>query len=100
MILIDTIPAQIQVPKHIQSNGNMRVVLYDSVGKDVFTTDSVSIDGLHYKVLLDSEIEQGMYRYQVEEDNKVLEVGFLKYKKPSQDDKTYEGGGNTVVYYE
>ena len=99
MIIIDTLPTQIQVPIHVQSNGNMRVVLYDSVGKDVFTTDSVSIDGLHYNVLLDSEIEQGMYRYQVEEDNKVLEVGFLRYTTQKQRD-VYETTNTDVIYYE
>lgn len=100
MILIDTLPAQIQVPKHVQSNGKKRVVLYDSVRKDVFTTDSVSVEGLHYKVLIDAEIVEGTYRYQVEENNKVLEVGLLKFKKPSQDGKTYEGGSDTDVFYE
>lgn len=100
MILIDNIPTEIQIPIHLQSNGEKRVVLYNSVGKDVFMTDSVSVVGLHYKVLIDVEIEEGKYRYQVEENNKVLEVGLLKYKKPSQDEKTYEDFSNEVLYYE
>lgn len=99
MIIIDSLPTEIQIPIHLQSNGEKRVVLYDSVGKDVFTTDSVSIDGLHYKVLLDSEIEQGMYRYQVEESNKVLEVGFLRYTTKKQKE-VYETTNTDVVYYQ
>lgn len=100
MILIENLPTEIQIPIHLQSNGVKRVVLYNSVGKDAFTTDSVSVDGLHYKLLLDGMIEEGTYRYQVEENNKVLEVGLLKYKKPSQDEETYEDVSDEVLYYE
>lgn len=98
MILIDNIPSEIQIPIHLQSNGVKRVVLYDSVGKDVFTTDSVSVDGLHYAVLIDGEIEEGAYRYQVEENNKVLEVGFLCYTTQKQRD-VYETTNTDVIYY-
>lgn len=98
MILIDNIPSEIQIPIHLQSNGEKRVVLYDSVGKDVFMTDRVSIDGLHYRVLVDGEIEQGTYRYQVEEDNKVLEAGFLRYTAQKQRD-VYETTSTNVIYY-
>lgn len=98
MIIIENIPSEIQIPIHLQSNGKKRVVLYDSVGKDVFTTDSVIIDGLHYKVPIDGNIDEGTYRYQVEVENKVLEVGLLKYKT-SQTSEVYEGK-NDVVYYE
>lgn len=99
MIIIDSLPTEIQIPIHLQSNGEKRVVLYDSVGKDVFTTNTVSVEGLHYKVLIDGEIEEGTYRYQVEENNKVLEVGFLRYSTQKQRN-VYETTNIDVVYYE
>lgn len=99
MIIIDNIPSEIQIPIHVQSNGIIRVVLYNSVGKDVFTTDIVSVEGLHYKLLIDGEIERGTYRYQVEENNKVLEVGFLRYTTQKQRD-VYETTNTDVIYYQ
>ena len=90
MIIIDTIPAQIQVPKHSSETEGLSLSLFGTDG-EVFTTNVLKVDGLHYAVLIDGEIKEGTYRYQVQKDNHNIEVGLLKYKKPSQDDKTYEG---------
>ena len=98
MIIIDTIPAQIQVPKHSSETEGLSFSLFGAEG-EVFTTDALEVDGMHYKVHIVKEIKEGTYRYQVQKDNHIIEVGLLKYKKPSQDDKTYEGE-ICVVFYE
>ena len=99
MIIIDSLPAQIQVPKHSSEIENLAFSIFGVKG-EVYTTDTIKVDGLHYKVLLDGEIEQGTYRYQVQKDNHIIEVGLLKYKKPSQTNGVYEGDSDVVVYYE
>ena len=99
MIIIDSLPAQIQVPKHSSETEGLTFALFGPEG-EAFSTDVVGVDGLHYKVLVDKEIKEGTYRYQVQKDNHIIEVGILKYNKPSQDNKTYEGVSDSVVYYE
>lgn len=62
MIIIDSIPTQIQVPKHSSETQNLTFSIFGAEG-EVFTTDNVTIDGLHYAVLIDKEIPEGGYRY-------------------------------------
>ena len=97
MIIIDSLPAQIQVPKHSSETEGLSFSLFGAEG-EVFTTDALEVDGLHYAVLIDKGINEGAYRYQVQKDNHIIEVGLLKYKKPSQDSKTYEGDSKVVFY--
>ena len=99
MIIIDSLPAQIQVPKHSSETENLTFSIFGTEG-EVFTTDVLKVDGLHYAVLIDSEIKEGSYRYQVQKDNHIIEVGLIKYKKPSQTNGVYEGKDAVVVYYE
>lgn len=99
MIIIDSLPAQIQVPKHSSETQNLTFSIFGADG-EVFTTDALRVDGLHYAVLIDKEIKEGTYRYQVQKGNHIIELGILKYNKPSQDNKTYEGVSDSVVYYE
>lgn len=97
MILIDTIPAQIQVPKHSSETENLTFSIFGSEG-EVFSTNVLKVDGLHYKVLLNKEIKEGTYRYQVQKDNRVLEVGLLRYTTQKQNE-VYETTNTDVVYY-
>ena len=98
MIIFDTIPTQIQVPKHSSETENLTFSLFGTEG-EIFTTDALKVDGLHYKVLIDKVIKEETYRYQVQKNNHIIEVGLLKYKT-SQDNKTYEGESGVVVFYE
>lgn len=97
MVVIDNIPVEIQISKHSSETENLSFSLFGAEG-EVFTTDALKVDGLHYAVLINKEIQEGTYRYQVQKDNHIVEVGLLKYKKPSQDDKTYEGEIRVVFY--
>ena len=99
MIIIDSLPAQIQVPKHSSDTENLSFAIFGAEG-EVLMTDAIKVDGLHYAVLIDSEIKEGTYRYQVQKDNHIIEVGLMKYKKPSQTNGDYEGESDVVVYYE
>ena len=99
MIIIDNLPTQIQVPKHSPETEGLSFSLFGDEG-EVFTTSVVKVDGLHYAVLVDKEILEGTYRYQIQKDNHIVEVGLLKYKKPSQTDEVYEGESDVVVYHE
>lgn len=62
MIIIDSIPTQIQVPKHSPETQNLTFSIFGAEG-EVFTTDVIEVDGLHYKVHIDKEIKEGSYRY-------------------------------------
>lgn len=62
MIIIDSIPTQIQVPKHSSETQNLTFSIFGAEG-DVFTTDALEVDGLHYAVLINKEIQEGSYRY-------------------------------------
>ena len=62
MIIIDSIPTQIQVPKHSSETQNLTFSIFGAEG-DVFTTDALEVDGLHYAVLINEEIQEGSYRY-------------------------------------
>lgn len=62
MIIIDTIPAQIQVPKHSSETEGLSFSIFGPEG-EAFSTDVVKVDGLHYAVLVDKEIKEGSYRY-------------------------------------
>ena len=97
MIIIDSLPAQIQVPKHSSETENLTFALFGAEGV-AFTTDVVGVDGLHYKVLIDKEIREGTYRYQVQKDNHITEVGILRYTTQKQRD-VYETTNTDVVYY-
>lgn len=97
MIIIDSLPVQIQVPKHSSETENLTFSIFGAEG-EVFTTDALKVEGLHYAVLIGKEIKEGAYRYQVQKDNHIIEVGLLKYKKPSQDGKTYDGESKVVFY--
>ena len=99
MIIIDNLPTEIQVSKHSSETEGLSFSLFGAEG-EMFTTDVLKVDGLHYAVLIDKEIKQGTYRYQVQKENHIIEVGLLKYKKTSQDGKTYEGESKVVVFYE
>lgn len=98
MIIIDNLPTEIQVPKHSSETEGLSFSLYGAEG-EVFTIDVLRVDGLHYAVLIDGEIKEGAYRYQVQKDNHIIEVGLLKYKT-SQTNEVYEGDSNSVVFYE
>ena len=62
MIIIDNLPTEIQVPKHSSETENLSFSLFGAEG-EVFTTNALEVDGLHYKVLLNKEIKEGNYRY-------------------------------------
>ena len=98
MIIIDNIPAEIQVPKHSSETEGLSFAMFGTEG-EVLTTDALKVDGLHYAVLINNEIKEGTYRYQVQKDNHIIEVGLLKYKT-SQTNGVYEGESDAVVYYE
>lgn len=99
MILIDTIPAEIQIPKHSSETENLTFSIFGAEG-EVFTTDGIGVEGMHYKVVINKAFKEGTYRYQVQKDNRIIEVGLLKYKT-SQTNEVYEGVSDiVVVYYE
>ena len=62
MIIINNLPAQIQVPKHSPETEGLTFSLFGPEG-EAFTTDILKVDGLHYAVLIDKEIKEGCYRY-------------------------------------
>ena len=62
MIIIDSIPTQIQVPKHSSETQNLTFSIFGAEG-EVFTTADIKVDGLHYAVLIDKDIQEGSYRY-------------------------------------
>lgn len=62
MIIIDSLPTQIQVPKHSSETENLTFSIFGPEG-EAFSTDVVKVDGLHYAVLVDKEIKEGSYRY-------------------------------------
>ena len=98
MIIIDSLPAQIQVSKHSSETEGLTFALFGPEG-EAFTTDVVGVDGLHYKVLIDKEIKEGTYRYQVQKNNRIIEVGILRYTTQKQRD-VYETTNTDVIYYE
>lgn len=98
MIIIDNIPKEIQVPKHSSETEGLSFSLFGDDG-EAFMTNTLEVDGLHYAVLLDKAIKEGTYRYQVQKDNHIIEMGLLKYKT-SQTSEVYEGKSDVVVYYE
>lgn len=98
MIIIDTIPTEIQIPKHSSETENLTFSIFGADG-EVFTTDALKVDGLHYAVLVDVEINEGSYRYQVQKDNHIIEVGILRYTTQKQRD-VYETTNSDVVYYQ
>lgn len=98
MIMIYSFPTQIQVPKHSSETQNLTFSLFGAEG-EVFTTDALEVDGLHYKVLIDKDIKEGTYRYQVQKDNRILEVGLLRYTTQKQRE-VYETTNTDVIYYE
>lgn len=98
MILIDTIPTEIQVPKHSSETEGLSFSLFGAEG-EAFTTNVVGVEGLHYSVLIDREIREGAYRYQVQKDNHIIEVGILRYTSQKQRD-VYETTNSDVIYYE
>ena len=98
MILIDNLPTEIQVPKHSSETENLSFSIFGAEG-GVFTTDVIEVDGLHYKVLINDKINEGTYRYQVQKDNHIIEVGILRYTTQKQRD-VYETTNTDVIYYE
>lgn len=98
MIIIDSLPAQIQVPKHSSETQNLTFSLFGAEG-EVFTTDAIKVDGLHYAVLIDKEFQEGTYRYQVQKDNHIIEVGILRYTTQKQRE-VYETTNTDVIYYQ
>ena len=98
MIIIDSLPAQIQVPKHSSETDNLTFSVFGAEG-EVFTTDALKVDGLHYAVLIDKEIKEGSYRYQVQKDNHIIEVGILRYTTQKQRE-VYETTNSDVIYYQ
>lgn len=98
MIIIDNLPTEIQVPKHSSETENLSFAIFGTEG-EVFTTDVIEVDGLHYKVLLNKEIKEGNYRFQVQKDNHIIEVGILCYTTQKQRD-VYETTNTDVIYYE
>ena len=62
MIIINNLPAQIQVPKHSSETEGLTFTLFGAEG-EAFTTDDLKEDGLHYAVLIDKKIIEGTYRY-------------------------------------
>ena len=62
MIIIVSIPTQIQVPKHSSETQNLTFSIFGAEG-EVFTTGAIKVDGLHYAVLIDKDIQEGSYRY-------------------------------------
>lgn len=97
MILIDSIPTQIQVPKHSSETENLTFSIFGADG-EAFTTSTVKVDGLHYAVLIDEKIQEGTYRYQVQKDNHIIEVGILRYTTQKQRE-VYETTNTDVIYY-
>lgn len=98
MIIIDTIPAQIQVPKHSSETEGLSFSLFGPEG-EVFTTDALKVEGLHYAILIDGDIKEGTYRYQVQKDNHIIEVGILRYTTQKQRE-VYETTNTDVIYYQ
>lgn len=98
MIIIDNLPTEIQVPKHSSETEGLSFSLFGPEG-EVFTSNALEVDGLHYKVPINKGIQEGTFRYQVEVNNKVLEVGFLCYTTQKQRD-VYETTKTDVIYYE
>ena len=98
MIIIDSLPAQIQVPKHSSETENLTFSIFGPEG-DVFTTDVLKVEGLHYAILIDTDIQEGVYRYQVQKENHIIEVGLLRYTTKKQRD-VYETTNTDVIYYE
>lgn len=97
MIIIDSLPTQIQVPKHSSETDNLTFSIFGTEG-ELFTTDVLKVEGLHYKVLIDKEIKEGTYRYQVQKDNHIIELGFLRYTTQKQKE-VYETTNTDVIYY-
>ena len=97
MIIIDSLPAQIQVPKHSSEIENLTFSIFGAEG-EVYTTDAIKVDGLHYAVLINDKIQEGTYRYQVQKDNHIIEVGILRYTTQKQRE-VYETTNTDVVYY-
>ena len=62
MIIIDSLPTQIRVSKHSSETENLSFSLFGAEG-EVFTTDALKVDGLHYAVLINKEFQEGIYRY-------------------------------------
>lgn len=62
MIIVENIPAQIQIPKHSSETEGLSFSLFGAEG-EVFMTEALEVDGLHYKVLLNKEIKEGNYSY-------------------------------------
>lgn len=98
MIIIDNLPTKIQVPKHSSETENLSFAIFGTEGV-VFTTDVLKVDGLHYAVLIDTDIQEGAYRYQVQKDNHIIEVGILRYTTQKRRD-VYETTNTDVIYYE
>lgn len=98
MIIIDSLPTEIQVPKHTSETEGLTFSVFGAEG-EVFTTDALKVDGLHYKVLIDGEIKEGAYRYQVEKEKHIIEVGILRYTTQKQRD-VYETTNTDVIYYQ
>ena len=98
MIIIDNLPTKIQVPKHSSETENLSFAIFGTEGV-VFTTDVLKVDGLHYAVLIDTDIQEGTYRYQVQKDNYIIEVGILRYTTQKRRD-VYETTNTDVIYYE
>ena len=97
MIIIDDIPSEIQVQKHSSETEGLSFAIFGADG-EVFTTDVIEVDGLHYKVLINKEINEGSYRYQVQKDNHIIEVGILRYTTQKQKE-VYETTNTDVIYY-
>lgn len=97
MIIIDNLPTEIQVPKHSSETEGLSFSIFGPEG-EAFLTDTVKVDGLHYKVLINDEIQEGTYRYQVQKDNHIIEVGILRYTTQKQRE-VYETTNTDVVYY-
>lgn len=97
MIIIDSLPTQIQVPKHSAETEGLSFSIFGPEG-EAFSTDVVKVDGLHYSVLIDGEINEGTYRYQVQKDNHIIELGFLRYTTQKQKE-VYETTNTDVIYY-
>lgn len=98
MIIIGSLPVQIQVPKHSSETEGLSFSIFGPEG-EVFTTDVLKVDGLHYAVLIDTDIQEGTYRYQVQKDNRIVEVGILRYTTQKQRD-VYETTNTDVIYYQ
>lgn len=62
MIIIDNLPTEIRVPKHSSETEGLSFSLFGDDG-EAFMTNTLEVDGLHYKVLINKEIKEGNYRY-------------------------------------